>query len=131
MAGSVKGKKQNGGGRPSEKSQTKPKGEQSPPVKPDDLIGVYANQLWDEAVKSLEHVLRPIDFAILRLACHAFETAMTDEDPKVRLSAQRVFESHGRQIGLTPSSRRIVKPVDAVEETDTEFDDWLKRGGMN
>lgn len=120
-----------GSGRPSEKSQTKIKGDQSPPQKPDDL-GEYASQIWDEAVKALPHVLRPCDYGILRLCCEAFQLAMTDPSSKVRISAMRVYESHAGKIGLTPHSRRIVKPVDEIETDDNDpFNEWMKRGGLN
>lgn len=128
----ARGGARQGSGRPSEKSQVKLKGEQLPPKKPDDLNGEHANALWDEAVVALSHVLRPVDFAILRLACEAFELAMTDGCPKVRLSASRAFEAMARQIGLTPSSRRVIKPVDGEQSEEVDpLAKWMERGGLN
>lgn len=126
------GGKRPGSGRPSEKTQTKVRGKQEPPVKPADMEGVYANQIWDQAVEALPHILRPVDYGILRMACEAFELAMTSEDEKVRLSAMRAYESCANKIGMTPHSRRIVKPVDNEEpEQISPLDDWLQRGALN
>lgn len=131
MKKETRGGKRPNAGRPSEKCQTKVKGDQGPPKKPSDL-GEWSSRVWDDAVAALPHILRPLDYAILRVACEAFQMAMTDEDPKVRLQAMRAFESHARQIGLTPSSRRIVKPVDEVESHENDpFVEFMRKGGLN
>ncbi|MEQ1904762.1 MAG: hypothetical protein ABL888_11295 [Pirellulaceae bacterium] len=124
------GGKRDGAGRPVHKPFV-PKGEQVPPAKPDDL-GEFASRVWDDAVVALPHVLRPLDYGILRLACEAFQIAMTVEDAKVRLQAMRAFESHARQIGLTPSSRKTVKPCDDEQQPDDDqFNQWMRKGGLN
>ena len=120
-------------GRPSERSQIEVHGVQSPPSKPSDLVGVHANELWDIAVESLSHVLRPIDFAILRQCCEVYELFRTTDDLKTKLSASRLFVNLSKQIGLDPSSRRVIKPAkDPKPEPEKDpFDAWLERGGLN
>ncbi|MEQ1904750.1 MAG: hypothetical protein ABL888_11230 [Pirellulaceae bacterium] len=124
------GGQRDGAGRPAHKPFV-PKGEQVPPAKPDDL-GEFASRVWDDAVQALPHILRPLDYGILRLACESFQLAMTAKDEKIRLQASRAFESLGRQIGLTPSSRRTVKPFEEIEpiDDDAAFNEWMKRGGL-
>ena len=124
-----------GSGRPSETRQLKLHGEQGLPVLPADMTGVHAVELWELAITSLPNVLVKLDFAVLRLCCESYQLAMDClADPKQRklaTSAMSRFESLARQIGLTPHSRRIIKPVDVetVDENDP-YNDWLNRGGL-
>jgi len=120
-------------GRPSVESQIKTLGAQEPPKMPADLKGRFAKQLWKQAVEDLGHVLRPVDFAVLKLCCQSFEMSQTSEDEKVRLSAMRMFASLSHKIGLDPSSRRVVKPAPSeVEPSEPDpFQQWLDRGGLN
>lgn len=119
-------------GRPSETRQLKLLGEQGLPVLPTDMTGVHAVALWNEAIDSLPHVLQRLDFAVLRLCCESYQLAMDClSDPKQRklaTSAMSRFESLARQIGLTPHSRRIIKPIEVETVDDEEFSEWLEGG---
>jgi phage terminase small subunit len=126
----------NQSGRPSEKHQLVVLGEQSPPPMPSDLIGDHAQELWAKATESLAHVLRGIDYAILKQCCQAFQIgqdAFEKGNAKLALAAFRQYENHAKQIGLTPSSRRIVKAVQepAESQSDAAVKSWLARGGLN
>lgn len=142
MAGH-KGTKPTGSGRPSETRQIRVRGDQIPPKAPADL-GPHAKRVWDLAVGSLPDVLRPLDEPILRMCCEAYQSAMDlkakmDRSRKFNSSihgamcrAMRLFESHAKQIGLTPSSRRVVKPVEPGEQDEVSpFEEFLKQGGLN
>ena len=134
-----------GGGRPSETSQLALRGGNQPPEKPESIIGVYANELWDLAIESLPHVLRKVDGPVLSMACLAYQRAMEcfekigndpDEDEayhRQAMSAITKFETLAKSIGLNPHSRRVIKPAngEATETKDDAFDEWLKRGGLN
>ena len=122
-------------GRPSETHQLQTHGLQSPPIMPDDLVGEHAVGLWREAVEALPHVLRPIDYATLRLACMAYQRALDlldAADDKQAAAMMRVFESLGAKLGLHPHARRIVKPVAGEESAEAaeslKFEKWLSKG---
>ena len=121
-----------GAGRPAETEQLPIKGEQRPPEKPDGLRQ-YASELWDLAVESLPHVLRPVDVAVLRLCCEAYQMAMdcvADPDMKKEaISAMTKFDSLAKQIGLTPHSRRVIKPAASEKQTEDPLKVWRDRAG--
>ena len=123
-----------GSGRPSVKNQLAVMGDQGLPDKPGDL-GELASVMWDLAVDSLPHVLRKIDGPILRLACESYQQAMLAferDDLSAALKATKTFDQLSQKIGLSPSARRIVKPVEKedgkVKTEVSEFELWMKRG---
>jgi len=123
-------------GRPGVQHQIETRGEQTPPEIPTDLEGSHAIALWQQAVTDLPHCLRQADFAILRLACETYQRAMDGfaaGDEKSALAATRLYNNLAREIGLTPSARRIVKPApgEKQEMDDDAFEQWLARGGLN
>jgi len=122
-------------GRPSVANQLPTQGEQKPPTLPSDLTGEHAIALWRQAVQDLPHALRQCDFAILRLTCEAYQKAMdafSSGDEKTALASSRLFGTLAKEIGLSPSSRRVVRPAptDEKQEPD-EFDKWLSRRGLS
>jgi hypothetical protein len=47
-------------------------------------------------------------------------------------SAVTKFDALAGRIGLTPHSRRVIKPAKGEgEAAGGEFDEWLKRGNLN
>ncbi|HMO13035.1 MAG TPA: hypothetical protein PKA83_02810 [Pirellulaceae bacterium] len=101
---------------------------------PKDLKGKHAQELWQVAIKSLAHVLQKPDFAILKQSCQSYQMGQEAQEAgnaKLALAAFRLYESHAKQIGLTPSSRRVVKPISEPEQTGNDlFSQWLKSGGL-
>jgi phage terminase small subunit len=121
-------------GRPSVKHQLEVKGDQGLPDKPDGL-GEHASSMWDLAIESLPHVIRKVDGPILRLACESYQQAMDMfEAGKTNdaLKAAKTFDQLAQKIGLSPSARRVVKPVESkdkgVQSEVSEFELWMKRG---
>lgn len=125
-----------GAGQPEIKKQLKVEGAQSPPKMPRGLRP-HAKKVWELAVDSLPHVLRPLDEPALRLCCEAYQMAMDaieNDDSKAFVSAFTKFEAMAGKIGLTPHSRRTIKPADdGKDDKDTEdpFEVWKTRGGLN
>lgn len=122
-------------GRPSEKEQLLIKGKQEPPKMPKGLRP-HAAMVWKLAVDSLPHVLRPLDEPVLRLCCEAYQLAMDAleaGETKTFLVAVAKFDLTAGKIGMTPHSRRVIKPVSAKElaNEETPFDAWFNRGGLN
>jgi phage terminase small subunit len=114
--------------------QLEVKGDQGLPEKPAGL-GEYASAMWDLAIESLPHVLRKIDGPILRLACEAYQQAalaFEADDLSAALKASKTFDQLSQKIGLSPSARRVVKPVASVDKKIasevSEFELWMKRG---
>lgn len=122
-------------GRPSEKEQLPIRGKAEPPKMPKGM-GEHAQHVWKLAVESLPHVLRPLDEPVLRLCCECYQLAMDGlkaGDTKTFLVAVAKYELTANKIGLTPHSRRVIKPVSTTEVTKEEspFDSWFNRGGLN
>lgn len=122
-------------GRPSVKTSLLVHGSQEPPKVPADLKGKHARALWGLAVRQLPHVLRLVDAAILRVACESFQAAVVARalgDDRTANANIRSFLGAARELGLTPSARRVVRPVEGSEpDADELFKDWVKRGGLN
>ena len=122
-------------GRPSETAQLTTKGGQSVPEMPADL-GPHAQKVWQLACEHLPHVLTTLDEPILRLCAEAYQAAMDlrgqpGKESKF-IAACGKFDALASRLGLTPHSRRVIKPIaedQATEETD--YDEWFKRGGLN
>lgn len=139
-----KGEKSNGSGRPSVAKQAKVIGDPKPPKMPDGL-GEHAAYCWRLACDSLPHILRGVDEMYLRGCCEAYGHAMEmmaalstqplDKDVHtMAMASWRIFDTYARQIGLTPSSRRIVKPADDAKEeaaVKSDYQVWAQRGGLN
>jgi len=118
-------------GRPSVKHQLEVKGDQGVPEMPEGL-GPHALEMWNLAIESLPHVIRRVDGPILRLACESYEKAVVlfaAGETKEAASMAKTFEALASKIGLHPSSRRVVRPVDDEESKDgNDFDKWLAKG---
>jgi phage terminase small subunit len=54
-------------------------------------------------------------------------------ESKEASNVSRTFESLAAKIGLTPSSRRVVKPVETSDDDQDgdAFAEWLKKGRLN
>jgi len=122
-------------GRPSVKNQLEVKGDQSPPEMPDDMSEI-AKEVWQLAVESLPHVLRPVDGPILRLACESYASAVelfAAGESKQAVAAARGYEQLASKLGLHPSARRVVRPVEESKSDDDSdiVAKLLRRGGLN
>jgi len=127
MAGSAKS------GRP-RAEQTEVLGSKTPPKKPNDLSGDYASACWDKAIEQMGHCIREVDGPLLRLACEAYQRSMDlrdDGDDNGARKESQVYLQLAKELGLTPSSRRVVKPPAGKAFESTPFDNWLtKRGNL-
>jgi phage terminase small subunit len=123
-------------GRPSNKAQIKIKGQQSPPTDIPDGLNADGMAVWELAVESLPHVLRPVDGPVLHLACLAFQSAIQayeSGDQKEGTTQARTYLAIADKLGLHPASRNIVRPADEPKggEDDDIVARLLARGGLN
>ena len=122
-------------GRPSNKAQIKIKGPQNPPTEMPVGLNADGMRVWDLAIESLPHVLRPVDGPALELACLAFQTAVdcyhNGEQDKGTTHA-RAYLAIADKLGLHPASRNIVRPVEEIKGDDDDIvARLLARGGLN
>jgi phage terminase small subunit len=123
-------------GRPSNKAQIKIKGPQSPPTEIPSCLDENGMRVWDLAIESLPHVLRPVDGPALQLACLAFQSAVhayDSGDQREGNTQARTYLAIADKLGLHPASRNIVRPADEPKggEDDDIVAKLLARGGLN
>lgn len=82
-----------------------------------------------QSLEDLPRILRQCDLAILRLRGEAYQAAMDAYeagDDRKELAAARGFMAVAKELGLSPSARRIVKPA-PIEKKEFDFQKWLTR----